>query len=186
MCVNFLVHIKGDHSDDVNILGRRGSTIKENKEALVVASKEIDLELIADKTKYLIMTRDQDTGRIHDIKIVDNTFESLEQFRYLGTNLTNQNSIQEENMYILKSQNACYHSVQNLLSSSLLSKNINIKIYRTTDFLLFCNDVKFGQNKKTTRLALFAHHRNCYTRNQTLNSVRKNVVLISVERSKLF
>ena len=42
----------------------------------------------------------------------------------------NQNSIQEEFKSRLKSGNACYHSVQNLLSSSLLSKNIKIKIYR--------------------------------------------------------
>ena len=52
-------------------------------------------------------------------------------FKYLGTTLTNQNSIQEEIKSGLKSGNACYYSVQNLLSSSLLSKNLKIKIYRT-------------------------------------------------------
>jgi len=55
----------------------------------------------------------------------------VELFKYFGTTLTNQNSIQEENKSRLKSGNACYHSVQNLLSSSLLSKNLKIKIYRT-------------------------------------------------------
>jgi len=49
----------------------------------------------------------------------------------LGTNLTNQNSIAEEIKSRLKSGNACYHSVQNLLSSRLLSKNLKVKIYRT-------------------------------------------------------
>jgi hypothetical protein len=53
------------------------------------------------------------------------------EFKYLGTTLTNQNSIQEEIKNRLKSENACYHSVQILLSSSLLSKNLKIKIYRT-------------------------------------------------------
>jgi hypothetical protein len=53
------------------------------------------------------------------------------ELKYLGTTLTNQNSIQEEIKSRLKSGNACYHSVQNLLSSSLLSKNLKIKIYRT-------------------------------------------------------
>jgi len=52
-------------------------------------------------------------------------------FKYLGTILTNQNSIQEEIKSRLKSGNACYHSVQKLLSSSLLSKNLKIKIYST-------------------------------------------------------
>jgi len=50
---------------------------------------------------------------------------------YLGTTLTNQNSIQKEIKSRLKSGNACYYSVQNLLSSRLLSKNLKIKIYRT-------------------------------------------------------
>jgi hypothetical protein len=49
----------------------------------------------------------------------------------LGNNLTNQNSIQEEIKSRLKSKNAFYHLVQNLLSSSLLSKNLKITIYRT-------------------------------------------------------
>jgi hypothetical protein len=55
----------------------------------------------------------------------------VQQFKYLGTTLTNQNSIDEEIKSRLKSGNACYHSEQNLLSSSLLSKNVKIKIYRT-------------------------------------------------------
>jgi len=55
-----------------------------------------------------------------------------EEFKCLGTSLTNQNYIQEEIKSRLKSGNVCYHSVQNHLSSSLLSKNLKIKIYRTT------------------------------------------------------
>ena len=51
--------------------------------------------------------------------------------KYLGTTLANQNSIQEEIKSRLKSGNACYHSVQNILSSRLLSRNLKIKIYRT-------------------------------------------------------
>ena len=55
----------------------------------------------------------------------------MEEFKYLGTTLTNHNSIQEEIKSRLKSGNACYYSVQNILSSRLLSKNLKIKIYRT-------------------------------------------------------
>jgi len=58
-------------------------------------------------------------------------FERVGDFQYLGTTLTDQNSIEEEIKSRLKSGNACYHSVQNLLSSSLLSNNIKIKICRT-------------------------------------------------------
>jgi len=49
----------------------------------------------------------------------------------MGTTLTDQNSIQEKITIRLKSGNACYHSMRNLLSSSLLSKNVKIKIYST-------------------------------------------------------
>jgi hypothetical protein len=57
--------------------------------------------------------------------------ESMKQFKYLGTTITNKNSIREEIKSRLKLGNACYHSVQNHLSSSLLLKNVKIKIYRT-------------------------------------------------------
>jgi len=65
------------------------------------------------------------------VKIDNSTFDRVEDFKYLGTILTNQNSIAEEINSRLKSGNAYYHSVQNLLSSRLLSKNLKIKIYRT-------------------------------------------------------
>ena len=55
----------------------------------------------------------------------------MEEFKYLGTTLTNQNSIQEDIKSRMKLGNASYYSVQNLLSSSLLSKTLKIKIYRT-------------------------------------------------------
>jgi len=87
--------------------------------------------LTADKTKYVVMARDQNAGRSHNIKSDNSCFEIVEQFKYLRTTLTNRNSFQEEIKSRLKSGNACCHSVQNFLSSSLLSKNLKIKIYRT-------------------------------------------------------
>ena len=101
-----------------------------------MASKDIGLEGNADKTKYMVMSRDQNAGRIHSIKNDNSAFEMVEEFKCLGTTLTNQNSIQEEIKSRLKSGNTCYHSVQDLLSSSLLSKNLKIKIYRTIILLL--------------------------------------------------
>jgi len=55
----------------------------------------------------------------------------VQELKYLEATLTNRNSVQEEIKNRLKSGNACYHSVQNLLSSILLSKNVKIKIHRT-------------------------------------------------------
>ena len=65
------------------------------------------------------------------MKIGKSSFERDVEFRYLGTTLTNQNFMQVETKSRLKLGNACYHSVQKLLSSSLLSKNLKTKIYRT-------------------------------------------------------
>ena len=57
----------------------------------------------AGKTKYMVMSRDQNAGRSHSTKIDDSPFERVEQFKYLGTTVTSQNSIQEEIKSILKS-----------------------------------------------------------------------------------
>ena len=63
--------------------------------------------------------------------MINSIFERVEEIKYLGTTLTNQNAIQEEIKSKLRAGNACYYSVQNRLSSRLLSKNLKIKIYRT-------------------------------------------------------
>jgi hypothetical protein len=63
---------------------------------------------------------------------IDNSpFQRVEEVKYLGKNLTNQNPIQEEIMSGLKSGNACYHSVHNLWTYSLPSKNIKMMVRRT-------------------------------------------------------
>ena len=92
-------------------------TVKENAEALLVATKETGLEVNADKTKCMVMSRDWNAGRDHSVKIDNSAIERVEKFKYLGTTLTDQNSIQEEIKSRLKLGNACYYSVQNLLSS---------------------------------------------------------------------
>jgi len=120
-------------------------TLKENAESLVAATREIGLEVNADITKYMVMSRDQNAERIHSVRIDNSTFDRMEEFKYLGTTLTNQNSIAEEIKSRLVSGSACYHSVQNLLSSRLLSKNLKIKIYRNIILPVLCMGVKLGR-----------------------------------------
>jgi hypothetical protein len=119
------------YADDVNILAGNAHTVKEKAETFVVATKEIGLEVSADKTKYMVMTWDRNAGWGHSLKIHNSSFGRVVEFKYLGMTLTDENSIQEEIKSRLKLGNACYHSVQNLLFSRLLSKNLKIKIYRT-------------------------------------------------------
>ena len=81
----------------------------------------------------MVKSRDQNAGRSHYVLIDSSSFERVERFSNFGTTLTDQNSIEEEIETRLKSGNVCYHSVQNILSLSLLSKNININTLRKGD-----------------------------------------------------
>jgi hypothetical protein len=83
------------YADDVNILGRSVHTLRENSDALVVATNEIGLEVNTNKTKYMVVCRDRNAGRGHGVKINNSSIERVEEFKYLGVTLTDQNSIQE-------------------------------------------------------------------------------------------
>ena len=84
------------YADDVNILGGSIHTVKENAEALVAATGEIRLEVSADKTKYMVMSRDQNAGRIQNVRNDNSTFERVEEFKYLGITLINQNLLRKK------------------------------------------------------------------------------------------
>jgi len=70
------------YANDVNILGGSIHTLKKNSEAFVAATREIGLEISADKIKYMVMSRDQNTGRIHSVRMDNSTFEKVEEFKY--------------------------------------------------------------------------------------------------------
>jgi hypothetical protein len=93
-------------------LGGSVYNIEKNAEALVIASKEIGLEVKVAKTKYKFKSRDQCAGQNHNIRTYNISVERVEYFKYLGTTLTHQNLIQGEIQNRLKSGNAGYHSVQ--------------------------------------------------------------------------
>jgi hypothetical protein len=81
------------YANDVNILGGGVHTIKKNTEALIFARKEIGVELNAEKTKYIVMSRNQNAGQNHNIQLDNKSLERVEQFKYLGKTLTNRHSI---------------------------------------------------------------------------------------------
>jgi hypothetical protein len=75
----------------------------------------------------MLLSHHQNAGQDHSIKIANRSLKNVAQLKYLGITITNQNLIREEIKSPLNLGNTCYHSVQNLLSSRLLSKNIQYK-----------------------------------------------------------
>jgi hypothetical protein len=76
----------------------------------------------------MLLSRHENAGQNHNIKIANRSFENVAQFKYLGTTVTNQNLIQEEIKRRFNSGNDCCHSVQDILVSRLLSKKVKIRI----------------------------------------------------------
>jgi hypothetical protein len=112
----------------VNILGGRIPTIK-NTEVIVVAVKKSAADVNAEKT-YFAISRPAGGKKITARMYVINHSKKWDSSD-TGTIPTQQNSVHEEIEIRMNSGNACYHSRQHLLSSSLLSKNIQIKVYKT-------------------------------------------------------
>jgi hypothetical protein len=95
------------------------------------AGKEVGLEVNPEKTKYMLRTPYQKAGQRHCIKKANSSFEDVVTLKYLVTTLTDQKCMLEEIKSRLNSGNVCYHSVQSLLSSRLLSRNVKVNIYKT-------------------------------------------------------
>jgi hypothetical protein len=123
-------------ADDVNLLGDNIDTINKNAETLIDANKEVGLEVNVEETKYMLVSRDQNADQNQDIKIGNRSFENVSQFKYLEMTVTDQNLIQDEIKRRLNSGNACYHTVQNPLSSHLLSENVKVRIQKTIILLV--------------------------------------------------
>jgi archaellum component FlaC len=126
------------YADDVKLLGDSINTIKQNTETLSEAIRDIGLEIFffffliflmpfeasdprsngleinAEKTKYMVMSRHQNSEQNQNIRTANESFENVAKFKYMETTLTNQNDIRDEIKNTLNSGNVCYYSVQNL------------------------------------------------------------------------
>jgi hypothetical protein len=98
------------------------------------------VEVNTDKPKYVFISRHQNAGHSRNLLIANESFENAEKFKYLRKTITNENDINKEIKSWLHLGTACYHSVQNLFSSRLLSKNLNIEKYKN-NFSYMCEFV---------------------------------------------
>jgi hypothetical protein len=92
----------------------------------------------------MLMLCRQKIGQKRSIKVANRSFENVVKFKYFRTTLTDQNCMHKEIKSRLNSWNACYHSVQNLLSSHLLSRKLKVKIYEIIILPVFFWGVKLG------------------------------------------
>ena len=111
--------------DDVNLIGNDIRATERN------ACKDFGLVVNVEKTKYMEVRSHQGMMTSDHITECRKSCKKVKTFKYLGSLLTNQNSIHRGIKCILKAGNSCYYSVQTLLSSRLLSKNLKIKMFRT-------------------------------------------------------
>jgi hypothetical protein len=86
--------------DDDSLVGDSVSAIKENTESPLEASRDIGLQINAEKTKYMIMSRHPNSGQDQNIRIANESFEIVTKFKYLGTTLTNK----QINKFMMKSR----------------------------------------------------------------------------------
>jgi hypothetical protein len=119
------------YADDVNIVGENTDNKKKNTAALLDDSIWVGLEVNLEKTKYISMSRSQNIGQKYSIKMGNRSFQDM-KFKCLGTTLTEQNCMHEQIKSFVNSGYACYHSVQSLLSSRLLSRNLKVTTHKTT------------------------------------------------------
>jgi hypothetical protein len=117
-------------TDYMRLLEDNLDTINVKTKTINDASRKVGLEINIKKTRYMLEFQSW------YMKIANRSFENVSQFIYLGITVRNQYLIQDKIKIRLNPGNASYHSVQNLLSSCLLSKHVKIRIYKTIILLV--------------------------------------------------
>jgi len=115
------------YADDIVILGNTRQDITQTMSNLVTASKRMGLCINEEKTKFMVLSRRREDQP--NLQIDNFTFESVENFKYLGVNINNKNDMHQEIVERLASGNRCYHSIQKLLKSKLPSRRSKTPVH---------------------------------------------------------
>jgi len=116
------------YADDVDLIGEDTEVLQSKTDALVKACEEIGLQINIDKTKYMITSRNTGNEGNKNIIIRDEVIEKVNKFKYLGAYVTSKNEVTDEIKSLLVSVNACFYSVQKLLTSRLILSKLKLKI----------------------------------------------------------
>jgi hypothetical protein len=108
-------------------VGENIHNIKKNTEAILDTGKKFGIEVNPEKTKYMLKSRSQKIRRKHSIKVANRSFEDVATLKYLRTTPT-QNCMREEFKSRINPGNSCFSSVQSLLPSHLVPRNVKIEI----------------------------------------------------------
>ena len=140
-------------------------TVRENTEIFVKASKVIGLEVNSENTKYMITFRHQNIVQNQNIVFENVSFEKVEEFKYVGVTVTNTNDIREEIKIRINMGNACYYSLEKILSFHLLSKKLKVNTYK----IIILPAVLYGC--ETWSLTLREEHRLRVFENKVLRKI---------------
>lgn len=119
------------YADDLAIMANTYRSMVEVFVALESRAKQVGLKINENKTKYMRMSRNTRVRSPQNITIADFNFEGVENFKYLGILLRNDNSMHHCVQDRIRAGNACYFAHKKLLQSKLLSKKLKTSLYKT-------------------------------------------------------
>jgi hypothetical protein len=120
------------YADDIVLMADSKDKLKEQSKQLINAAKRVGLEINAEKTEYMVVQRHEQIGCRNEVLEVENyKFKRVQQFKYLGTLITQQNEIGTEIKARIQAANKCYFGLTKLLKSRVISKNLKSQIYQT-------------------------------------------------------
>ena len=142
--------------DDTAIIARTKETLIETFVTLVKDAKKHGLIINQTKTKY--MQNLKENTAVKDMKIGQMKFEQVKSFKYLGTQLNSQNSTHEEIQCRLILGNKALYDNKQLLSSTLISRNAKLKVYKSLIRpVVTCGCESWTLTKAEEKLRIFEH-----------------------------
>ncbi|KAL4084379.1 hypothetical protein QTP88_028202 [Uroleucon formosanum] len=120
------------YADDIVLMAESKDKLKEESKQLINAAKRVGLEINAEKTEYMVVQRHEQIGCRNEVLEVENyKFKRVQQFKYLGTLITQPNEIGTKIKARIQAANKCYFDLTKLLKSRVISKNLKSQIYQT-------------------------------------------------------